>query len=248
MVPYVVFSLLGHLLKCVKMFMEGDYYWVHYILSPIKQIMLSGSLGGNLPLWFLPSLLAVQVLYAWLHKRMRKKWIILLSLVIAYSLYILNIDKPLYLGNVSLGLTVYAFGHVMKEHQYKCPMFILSGILYVALLLLSVGSMDFRANGIGQECYLCSILFSLCGCIFINNLFRKYSLNIAWLQYVGKRSMAFYVLHWLILMSCQIVMQSLGFSDNVTFFWLAIISCCIFLPLASETLIKSKYRFVLGLR
>lgn len=80
MIPFVVFSLVGHLLQCVKMFMEGDTNWVHYILSPIKLIILSGSVGGNLPLWFLTSLLAVQLMYTWLHKYVRDEWIVLLSL------------------------------------------------------------------------------------------------------------------------------------------------------------------------
>lgn len=99
-----MFSFVGHLLQCVKMFMEGDTNWVHYILSPVKQIMLS-------------------------------------------------------------------------------------------LLILSVGSIDFRANGMGKESYMLPVLFSLCGCIVINNLFRKGQWRIGVLEYVGERAISFYVLH-----------------------------------------------------
>ena len=99
MVPFIVFSLVGHLLECVKMFIEGDTNWAHYILSPIKQVMLSGAVGGNMALWFLPSLLAVQLLYTWLHKHVRDEWIVLLSLAIAYALHAMDISKPLYIGN-----------------------------------------------------------------------------------------------------------------------------------------------------
>lgn len=240
MVPYVVFSLIGHLLQCVKMFMEGDTNWVHYVLSPLKQILLSGSLGGNLPLWFLPSLLAVQLLYTKLHKLMRDEWMVVLTLVVAFTLHEMRICKPLYIGNVSLGLAVFAFGHIMRELQYKRKIFILSGVIYLTLLFMTVGSIDFRANGAGKESYLLPVLFSLCGCIIINNIFRLSRWRIGVLKYVGERSMAFYVLHWLVLMLCRICKLSFDLSDSMTNFWLMAISCCVILPLATESLMRSK--------
>lgn len=247
-IPFVVFSLVGHLLQCVKMFMEGDTNWVHYLFSPIKQIMLSGSVGGNLPLWFLPSLLAVQLMYTWLHKYLRDEWILLLSVAIAYALHAMNVSKPLYIGNVSLGLAVFAIGHAMRELQYKRMVFVLCGIVYLLLLILSVGSIDFRVNGVGKESYLLPVMFSLCGCIVINNLFRKGQWRIWVLKYVGERAMSFYVLHWLVLLACRIVLSLCGTNDRMTFLWVSILSCCVVLPIVTEVLMRSRYRFVLGLR
>lgn len=248
MIPFIVFSLVGHLLQCVKMFMEGDTNWVHYIFSPIKQIMLYGSVGGNLALWFLPSLLAVQLMYTWLQKNVRDEWIVLLSLAFAYTLHAMNISKPLYIGNVSLGLAIFAIGHAMRELQYKRLVFVLCGIVYLLLLILSVGSIDFRANGVGKESYLLPVMFSLCGCIVINNLFRKGQWRIGVLKYVGERAMSFYVLHWLVLLACRIVLLLCGTNDRMTFLWVSILSCCVVLPIVTETLMRSKYRFVLGMR
>lgn len=248
MIPYVVFSLVGHLLHCVKMFMEGDANWVHYILSPIKQIMLSGSIGGNLPLWFLPSLLAVQLMYTLLHKYVKDEWIFLLSVAVAYALHAMNVSKPLYIGNMSLGLAVFAFGHVMRELQYKRLVFVLCGIVYLLLLILSVGSIDFRANGVGKESYMLPVLFSLCGCIVINNLFRKGQWRIGVLTYVGERAMSFYVIHWLVLLTCRIVLSLCGTNDKMMLLVVSILSCCVILPLVTEALMKSKYRFLLGMR
>ena len=247
MIPFIVFSLVGHLLQCVKMFMEGDTNLVHYILSPIKQVVLSGSVGGNLPLWFLPSLLAVQLMYTWLYKYVRDEWIVLLSLTVAYALHAMNVSKPLYIGNVSLGLVIFAFGHVMRELQYKRMVLVLCGIVYLLLLILSVGSIDFRVNGVGKESYLLPVMFSLCGCIVINNLFRKGQWRIWILKYVGERAMSFYVLHWLVLLTCRIVLSLCGTNDRMTFLWVSILSCCVILPLVTEALMKTKYRFVLGM-
>lgn len=248
MIPFVVFGLVGHLLQCVKIFMEGDTNWVHYLFSPIKQIILSGSVGGNLPLWFLPSLLAVQLMYTWLHKYVRDEWIVLLSLTVAYVLHAMNVSKPLYIGNVSLGLAIFAIGHVMRELQYKRLVFVLCGIVYLLLLFLSVGSIDFRLNGVGKDSYLLPILFSLCGCIVINNLFRKGQWRIWILKYVGERAMSFYVLHWLVLLTCRIVLSLCGTNDRMTFLWVSILTCCVVLPIVTEALMRSKYRFVLGMR
>ena len=243
-----MFSIIGHILECVKIFMEGDTYWVHYVLSPIKQILLSGSLGGNLPLWFLPSLLAVQLLYTKMHKLMRDEWIVVLSLIVAYTLYSLNICKPLYFGNVSLGLSVFAFGHVMREFQYKREVFIIASIIYLTLIFLAVGSIDFRSNGADKDGYLLPVLFSMCGCIVITKTFRVFDWNNSVLKYIGERSMSFYVLHWLVILSCWIIKLSFDLSDNVTFFWLTIVSCCVVLPLITELLMKYKIRILLGIR
>ena len=228
--------------------MEGDTNWVHYVLSPFKQIILLGALSGNLALWFLPSLLAVQLLYTRLHKHVRDEWIVLLSLSIAYALYAMDISKPLYIGNVSLGLAVFAFGHAMRELQYKSLLLVLCGIVYLLLLMLSVGSIDFRLNGVGKDSYLLPVLFSLCGCIVINNLFRKGQWRSGVLKYAGERAMSFYVVHWLVLLTCRIVLTSCCPHDRLTFLWVSILSCCVVLPLVTEALMKTKYRFVLGLR
>ena len=248
MIPYVMFSLVGDLLQCVKMFMEGDTNWIHYVLSPFKQIIISGSLSGNLALWFLPSLLAVQLLYTWLQKYVRDELIVLFGLVVAYTLHSTDICRPLYIGNVSLGLSVFAFGHAIREFQYKHIVFISFGILYFLLLILDVGSIGFRSNGEGEDSYLLSVLFSLCGCIVINNLFRKGRWKIGVLKYVGERAMSFYVIHWLVLLACRIVLSLCVTNDRMTFLWVSIISCCVVLPLVTEALMKTKYRFVLGLR
>ena len=97
-----------------------------------------------------------------------------------------SFNKPLYIGNVSLGVVIFAFGHVMRELQYKRMVLVLCGIVYLLLVILSVGSIDFRANGVGKESYMLPVLFSLCGCIVINNLFRKGQWRSGVLKYVGK--------------------------------------------------------------
>lgn len=61
--PFLVFSLLGYILYLVTIFINGDRNWIHYLLTPIKEIVLAGSFGANDILWFLTSLFCVQFLY-----------------------------------------------------------------------------------------------------------------------------------------------------------------------------------------
>lgn len=53
--PFVIFSILGYMIHISSIFLSGDRNWVHYILTPIKELVLAGSVGGNDVLWFLTS-------------------------------------------------------------------------------------------------------------------------------------------------------------------------------------------------
>ena len=94
MVPFVLFSLIGHVVLCVYMYNEGDRDWKHYLLSPIKSILVSGSTEGNLPLWFLPSLFMVQLLYSLLHRKVQDKLILVISFLVAFLTYRMGINTP----------------------------------------------------------------------------------------------------------------------------------------------------------
>lgn len=236
MIPYVVFSLIGHLVKCVKMLMEGDTNWVHYVLSPIKQIMLSGSLDGNLPLWFLPSLLAVQLIYTVLHEKLNDRWIVSIGLTIAFLLYYLNIQKPLYLGNITIGLAVFGFGHLMRQPQYETAIFALAGIAYMTILLTVQGTLDFRINMPHNGNYLIVVLFALSGCVVINNIFKRMSFSLKLFEWIGKRSMNFYVTHWLVLLTCSIVFPYTGW----TMFGVMTVACMMMLPVLDRMILTPR--------
>lgn len=61
--PYCAFMLIGYAAYCVDLFIEHDYNWIHYILSPIKQCLLGGGVHAwALHMWFLVTLAAVKCL------------------------------------------------------------------------------------------------------------------------------------------------------------------------------------------
>lgn len=235
MTPFVVYSAIGHLLKCVQMLVSGDLDWVHYVLTPIKQILTLGSTGGNLPLWFLPSLLAVQVLYALLRKRIGDVWIVIVGLLMAYMLHVLDVHKPLYVANISLGLSVYGFGHLMRQYQYKKYVFALACVTYLAILFMIQNSIDFRTNMVNGGNYLAAVLFALVGCVVINNLFKRMPFRISVLEWIGKRSMNFYVMHWLVLLLCSIIFPYTGWAMLAVM----VVACVVVLPMVDYMLSRT---------
>lgn len=40
--PFIIFSIIGHLCFCIRLFVERDYNWVHYVLSPFKALLRYG--------------------------------------------------------------------------------------------------------------------------------------------------------------------------------------------------------------
>lgn len=233
MVPYVVYSMIGYVLKCVQLLVGGDHDWAHYVLSPVKQIVLEGAVSGNMALWFLPSLLAVQALYALLRKRLGDVWIVTVGLLVAYMLYAIGFHKPLYVANIPLGLSVYGFGHLMRNVQYEKSVFALTGIAYLAIMLMMRSTIDFRTNMLHGDNYPVAVLFALSGCVVINNLFKRMPFRVSVLEWIGKRSMNFYVMHWLVLLSCSIVFPYTGW----TMLAVMVVACVVVLPMADRILL-----------
>lgn len=223
MIPYIVFGLIGILLNNVRLAVNGDFNWTHYFLSPIKEVFLMGAPTGNLALWFLPSLLAVKLLYLFVSRAIRDEWLFMVAGSVAYILFILDIHYPMYLGNISLGLSVFSFGHLMKEKQYGRIPFVMSAIIFISLMLFHPYSIDFRSNSIAIGYYPLAVAFSLAGCVLINNIITKYSMQIKWIEWIGTRSMNFYVMHWLVLLTVSIVCPFSGWMMFVIFVGVLII-------------------------
>ena len=106
--PFIIFSLLGYIIHTSVMYMSGDRNWKHYLLTPAKELLLGGSIGGNDVLWFLTSLFMVQFLF---NKLMKQKvpitCIAMGGLTVAFLCQLIHIEKPAYLANVSIGISLY---------------------------------------------------------------------------------------------------------------------------------------------
>lgn len=226
----MVFSLLGHALLCIQMWNNGICDWRHYLIDPIYSLILAGSVSGNTPLWFLPSLLAVQFLFNIFVKKIPSLWLFAIGISFAYLLFKFNIHKPFYLGNISLGLAAYAIGYKLKVRQFQKILFYSSVVIYVFLFFFQSYSIDFRVNELKGGSYLLAVSFAICGCVLINNGFKIMSKSFKLLEYIGRKSMSFYVMHWIIILAITVICDYHGWRLFVTMF----IASIFFLPIADK--------------
>lgn len=68
LVPYLVFSIVGFLVWCLIQTVISGFDILSFSEQAILEFAYAGTLPGNVPLWFLPSLLIVQILFNTIYK------------------------------------------------------------------------------------------------------------------------------------------------------------------------------------
>lgn len=103
----------------------------------MKELVLGGSIGGNDVLWFLTSLFLVQVLFNEMTmKNIKAPYVAIGGIIIAYLCHFLHIDKPAYLANVALGISMYSLGFMWKESQFTASSMSIATIIYISIMLI----------------------------------------------------------------------------------------------------------------
>lgn len=192
--------------------MDGVSNWKIYLLWPIKKLLLEGSTPGNEPLWFLISLYLVRIIYNYIAEWKYLDTILVLLLIMFYLLKfvdILNISEmlvyPFYLYSTFVGLLFYRAGYMLKNAQYKADVFWISVLCVIVISLLVPAQFDFRAisgDKSSKGDFVIFVIYSISACVVINNIFRYlYSkCDIKILTKIGKDSMFYYCIHWIILL------------------------------------------------
>ena len=195
LVPFVVFSFLGYCLNVFNLLTSGDTNWVHYALTPVKELVLGGSIAGNDVLWFLTSLFMVQIIFNELKTRNVKSWLI---------------------------------------------------VIVAIIILIEPSHIDLRTNTLNENgYYILALLFSICGCITVNNIF-KHIQHLPVLTYIGKNSMDFYVMHMLVLGVITILPWSEWMIPNYVVFGVMCIASLTVPAFIGYLLEHSRYSWVLG--
>ena len=201
--------------------------------------------GGNVPLWFLLSLFIVQLLYALLCRRLRDGWICLLGFVVACLTYHFGLTKPQYIGNVGLGLLAYSMGHLLKDNQYKLFFFVAAVVVYTVTYVFQYPAfIDVFPNTLSSGCYPLAVLFGLSGCVVANNIFKRFPLRARLLEYVGSRSMKYYVTHWILMNICLYVFEFSGWY----LMGVMVISVVVVVPLVDKAVSALGQEWVFGIK
>ena len=198
LIPFVIWSFAGHVVYCIVNLFDG-----HLALSmaiPIKQLLMSGSITGNLPLWFLLTLFFCRVLLNWLlNKHIHVLYIGLCSISFAFILHTLDFHQPYYIANTAIGLFFMSVGYILYREKLIS---ITPPILLICVAIFTVGLfypsfVGMRSNQLFYGYYLQWVLCSIASIILFNKLSRLNLFEYVGLHYIGRYSMQIYCAHWI---------------------------------------------------
>jgi len=170
LVPYVVFSVFGYGAYVLQQIILGETTIHKMIIEPAATLLFTGSILGNLPLWFLLALFLVKVLYQLLSKiKMNSIQIAALSLLVCYMGHVLGIKTPFYIWNAFSGLLFYSLGNMFKSMQFNRTIACVSLVLYVVAIFILPNSVQMRSNSLEMGCYLMWPITSVAAVVVWNN-------------------------------------------------------------------------------
>lgn len=82
LIPYIIFSFAGEIIHWLILYEKGVLSVEQVIIQPLKEILLWGSVSGNMPLWFLLSFFAVKIIISLADQMGIKKLYVFLIAVI----------------------------------------------------------------------------------------------------------------------------------------------------------------------
>lgn len=118
--PFIIYSLLGHVCYCVVSFLKDGFHLS--TLIPYRSLLMTGSIPGNLPLWFLLSLFACRVLLNMGRILGFSLYLIAtIGLLVPLSLHVVGYVYPYYLANMMSGLFFMSMGAIIRDRKFTPP-------------------------------------------------------------------------------------------------------------------------------
>ena len=200
LLPYVKYTIFGWFVASILMFLSGDYNWMHYMLTPFKEILSVGAIQGNLVLWFLPTLFAAKVIFNFcVNHKIIPFSIAMTSLLSGIIIYYLGNIVPPYITTTFTGLFFYSVGYMLRDKQYDMYVAIISIVLMLSFWIFGVSAVNMKDNDLLMGYYPLWFLFSVAGCIAINYLMKISPYSFPILRWVGINSLVIYCTHWVLL-------------------------------------------------
>jgi len=245
-VPYVVFSFLGHLFYVLILLFENQATFYLICVHPLKEFILRDAIAGNRPMWFLFSLFIIRILYSFFNcKKIHDIYIIIIGIALSLTLHIYHVSFPNILGQVCLGCSFYATGHLLKTKQYQLHYTIRYFLLAICIFnLTSTKAKIGFVNNSSESTftYIIALFYSLSCCILFNVLARRIvgRGGFSWITLIGKDSMSFYCTHWIVIVVFRTVLLEWFHLDNTEYFNITICILVATLP-AINYLLKKQH-------
>ena len=247
LIPYLIFSFLGYLVYLVCLLMTESITFDNIIIQPIYTLFYTGSILGNLPLWFLLALGVDKIIWQLILRfKVNKCVVAISSFILCFSDQFIDLPIPYYVWFTFSGLYFYSIGSIFKEIKKKKGVFSIAIILYSLSILWYPNSVQMRSNTIEFGYYIFWPITSLSAIIVWNNsldysykrLIYKYSSSrTVWggVKMAGEYSMPIYVCHALVLspVSVLVGLASYRLSPSQQF-WVVLCLCILIIPFATK--------------
>ena len=242
-IPFLVFSAIGHVTWSCKMLLEGETSWKVFFYWPVIQLLNGGGINGNLPLWFLLTLFTARIIF---NRIANRKWFYLLIPIglIPWALHWSGLVLPLYIANISMAVLFLGLAYLLRPYLQSKWIIIIAPILYLAFMILLPTFVDMRSNRLLYGNYYLWYFVALSGIIVINTIFRLVPYNISILNNIGKNSMAYYCIHWIIITICQIAFILIGVDNyGYVFIFVSMLMSFTLIPIIVKLLEKNNLAF-----
>jgi peptidoglycan/LPS O-acetylase OafA/YrhL len=251
----MVFSAIG--VFCVILCQTFTIEWMDIVTSTKISIKYAffdfikyGAPQANLPLWFLLSLFTCRILMNIMVNRFSKRMLFISLLVIVAIMQVVDcIDSfdniPLYLKNIPVGLSLMIVGYLVgKDVENKY--FWASLATYLFILIIYPSHLSVFAGAPKSGIFFTGYVALVSGCISIKgiaSLLSRKSVKIAnFFNYIGKHSMPYYCLHWILLLTiCYIPIGS-----PLPRLVCMIIACLVLLPIFEKMVKHGELKWIIG--
>lgn len=207
--PLAIWSIIGYICYIISMlFITDDFTLRNAFYRPVRSFILSGTIPLNSALWFLPVLFFVRTIGSWTYKKYNVGTIGMISGLFAIVVHFIDIPyMPGYIYSTAWGLFFFSSGYIFKKHEQNKWVFAASLIiLLLAFIFTNIPEVYKKEDTIEWYWYILWYPASIAGCIVFNNVCRwlekaetlLHASLFSSIKWVGRHSMTFYVLHFII--------------------------------------------------
>lgn len=217
LVPWTVFNAIGIVVMVLQAYFGSGLSLFPLLMTSMEVIAFNEAIWADLPLLFLLSLFVVRIVFVVLYRCRVNVWALLAifltaTLFIHYTCYVswkwtdnipytivghhLPKNALLIIGNVCYGSLFYTLGYILRTKQYNRVVMVIACLAFAAHFFYPI---DIDTRIIDTPNMPLIIFFCLAGLIVVDNVFKKY-LNrpVSILTYVGRNSMTYYIVHYLL--------------------------------------------------
>lgn len=257
MVPWIIFGVLALIILSPVTIGTFDSIteWSEWVFQTTVADM---AMPGNAALWFLISLFACRLI-ASIVPLSHMTWAYATAIIGFIAALLFHAkppqlwDKLLMFPNIFMAVFFYASGYILHKKQYDRRVAISAAVVFMLLTILDSQRADMRTNGGMIDSPIAYSLFyprALSAIVVINYLAHRLPtsyLKKSILSYIGRNSMAFYVIHMPLMLSCKIVLLHATDLSSSTQLIIMLATVTISLPVA-DILLRRYWPEALGLK